>query len=102
MILNKTFIKNLSKSSGITPGAQHISIKDIKYFKNILTTKSPYRFFGKNKLSYCNLLENKFKKYLNRKFFLLVSRIINFLISLNAFCNIYFFRQLFECYCYKI
>lgn len=73
MILNKTFIKNLKKSSGITPGAQHISIKDIKYFKNILTTKSPYRFFGKNKLSYCNVLENKFKKYLNRKFFLLVS-----------------------------
>lgn len=73
MLLNKTFIKNLKKNSGITPGAKHISIKDLKYFKNILTTKSPYRFFGKNKISYCNVLENKFKKYLKRKFFLLVS-----------------------------
>jgi dTDP-4-amino-4,6-dideoxygalactose transaminase len=73
MLLNKNFIKNLKRYSGITPGAQHISIKDLKYFKNILLTKSPYRFFGKNKLSYCNVLENNFKKYLNRKFFLLVS-----------------------------
>ena len=73
MHLNKAFIKNLKRNSGITPGAQHISVKDLKYFKNILLTKSPYRFFGKNKKSYCNILENKFKKYLNRKFFLLVS-----------------------------
>ena len=73
MLLNKNFIKNLKRYSGITPGAQHISIKDLKYFKNILLTKSPYRFFGKNKLSYCNVFENNLKKYLNRKFFLLIS-----------------------------
>ena len=73
MLISNNFLKSLKKYSGITPGAQHISIKDIKYFKNILNTKSPYRYFGRNKFSYCNILENKFKKFLNRKFFLLVS-----------------------------
>ena len=72
-MLSNNQINNLIKLSGNTPGARHIDIKDIKYLKKVLISKSPYRLNGNNSNSLCNELEYKFKKYLNRKNFLLVS-----------------------------
>ena len=72
-MLTKDQISKFKKLSGNTPGARHIKLNDIRYFKNILVTQSPYRLAGRNSKSVCSLLEDKFKKFLNRKYFLLVS-----------------------------
>ena len=72
-MLSKNQISKFIKLSGNTPGARHIKLGDIKYFKNILISQSPYRLAGRNSISLSSQLEEKFKKFLNRKNFLLVS-----------------------------
>lgn len=72
-IFSKKQLTDLNKLSSNTPGANHININDIHNFKKILLNKSPYRFSSKLKKPFCNILEDKFKTYLNRKYFLLLS-----------------------------
>ena len=72
-MFSRNQISKFKKLSGNTPGARHIKLNDIRYFKNIFVSQSPYRLAGRNSKSICSRLEDKFKNFLNRKHFLLVS-----------------------------
>lgn len=65
--------KIIKSLTGFAPGAHHIEKKDINNFKKIFKLQAPYRFAGKNKEPFCSIVEKKFKKFLNREKFLLVS-----------------------------